>query len=819
MQTINSDWSFVLGEKIEDAEWQKLNLPHSWNNLDPFDEKKGYYRGIAWYKRKLKIDKSSNRKWVLHFEGVNQTAEVYVNGSLAGEHIGGYTAFNVDISNLLEKGENELKIKVDNSHDEAIVPLKGDFNFYGGIYRDVWLISTSTTHFEFSDFGDKGIFISTPEVSKKQAIVSVKSNITTDKSSKSKISYKLYNPDKEVIFNEKHELNLKVGNQSIHQTLPKIKNPQLWHPDNPQLYELEISILDKKDQILDRQTIPVGLRWFKFDSEEGFFINGEHLKLMGTNRHQDYKGLGNALSDQRHVKDVKMIKKMGSNFFRTAHYPQDPAVLNASDQLGLLVSMEIPLDHDITDSKPFYENSKIMMKEMIRQYYNHPSIIIWAYMNEMLLGKQLEKDQEIITKIVDFAQVLEDLTRKEDSTRYTMIPNHGALQLYHEAGLTEIPMLVGWNLYFGWYEEQLGAASFLDDFHELIPNKPMLITEYGAGADPRIRSFNPVRFDFSIEWQTKFHQQNLIDIMERPFVAGAAVWNLADFGSENRNDAVPKINSKGVIGFDRKPKDAYFLYQSWLKKEPYVKIGSEDWENRIGFEPRQPKQVFTNADAIELKVNNQKIEYQSFENHLAEWFVKFQDGVNTLEAKAEFPDTIIYQKQEIYFSQIDSEWLSNNTLLLNCGANFYFNDPIDDVTWLPEKTYESGLYGYVGGNIFSPRSRGVGTDLDILLTQNDPIYQTARIGGEYQFDLMKGQYEIVLHWAEINPNHSDDQKRIFNVLFNDVVVLENFNLGKVDSFTAVSKKFITQVEDKGLKISFKALKGEPILNAIEIRNL
>uniref|UniRef100_UPI0025E259EA sugar-binding domain-containing protein n=1 Tax=Marivirga sp. TaxID=2018662 RepID=UPI0025E259EA len=189
METINSNWSFALGEKSDKAEWHSVNLPHSWNKTDPFDDEKGYYRGLAWYKRKLEIDKSDNRKRFLHFEGVNQIAEVYVNGKFAGKHKGGYTAFTIPISHLLSSGINSLEIKVDNSHDDSIVPLKGDFNFYGGIYRDVWLISTSETHFSFSEFGDKGIFISTPKVSEEEASIEVKSHITSHENQKVKLIY------------------------------------------------------------------------------------------------------------------------------------------------------------------------------------------------------------------------------------------------------------------------------------------------------------------------------------------------------------------------------------------------------------------------------------------------------------------------------------------------------------------------------------------------------------------------------------------------------------------------------------------------------
>lgn len=819
IQSINHNWSFHKGEISDTSDWEAVNLPHTWNAHDPFDEQKGYFRGIAYYKRILNIPTTNNQKWFLNFEGVNQVAEVYVNGELAKKHVGGYTGFYVPLTQFLKEGDNELLIKVDNSHDDAIVPLKGDFNFYGGIYRDVFLISTGETHFEFSEFGDKGIFISTPEVSEEKAQILSRINITSTKKSDVKIISELISPEGISVFKQTKKASIKSGKTSISYDLPTVNNPQLWHPDHPYLYKLKISIIDKNDEEIDQQIIPFGFRWFRFDANEGFHLNGKHMKLIGTNRHQDFEGLGNALSDQRHLNDVQMIKDLGSNFFRTAHYPQDPVVMRAADQLGLLVSMEIPLDHDITDSGTFYENSKHMMKEMIRQNYNHPSIIIWAYMNEMLLGREWERDQEIITKIVDFAKVLEDLTRDEDDSRYTMIPNHGDLQLYHKAGLTQIPKLVGWNLYFGWYAEQLGAGNFLDDYHELIPDKPMLITEYGAGADPRIRSFNPIRFDFSIEWQTKFHQQNLIDIMERPFVAGAAVWNLADFGSENRNDAVPKINSKGLMSINRNPKDAYYLYHAWLLDKPFVKIGAENWDSRTGYDSLQTFQVFTNGDKVELLVNGNPAEQLSFEHHLSEWEVPLKAGANILKATAYFGDSSVTDYSEINFQNVNTDWLSKNTVYFNCGANFFYSDPVDQIVWLPEKEFNNQVLGYKGGEVFMPRSHGIGTDREIFLTNNDPVYQTARIGGEYYFELNAGQYEVVLHFAEIDKAYFKEKNRVFDILFNEQTIVKAFNPGNVGDGTAMSKKIVTTVNNNGLKISFKVIEGEPILNAIEIRKL
>jgi hypothetical protein len=328
---------------------------------------------------------------------------------------------------------------------------------------------------------------------------------------------------------------------------------------------LDLILRDDSNEIIDRITQKIGFRYYHFDPDQGFYLNGKSVKLLGVNRHQDMPGKGNALSNADHWRDVRMIKQMGSNFLRTAHYPQDPAILEACDSLGLLVSMEIPLDHEINKTEIFDDNCKLMMTEMIRQYYNHPSIIIWAYMNEMFLGKKLQRDKQFINDVVKLARELENLSRAEDPYRYTMIPNHGDFDIYYQSGLTDIPMIVGWNLYYGWYSPDFqGLTEFLSHAHTKIPDKAFIISEYGAGADPRIRNDTPKRFDFSIDWQNEFHKSHISQIKQMDFVAGAAVWNMFDFGSENRQDAVPNINSKGLCTFDRQPKEAFFIYRDSL---------------------------------------------------------------------------------------------------------------------------------------------------------------------------------------------------------------------------------------------------------------
>jgi len=828
-KSINDNWEFRL-DTSKSAEWKEVTLPHTWNDNDAFDEEHGYRRAVGWYQKELVISPVEGKKYILKFEAVNQVADVYINGEHVRNHKGGYTAFTVDATPYLHTdGENEVRLKVDNRHNENIPPLKGDFNFYGGIYRDVWLIDVNKVHFSFGDYASSGIFVSTPQVSHSSATLNVRGSIDTEKGGNGQLNIinKLVDPNGKTVAAQEQTITSSGDSVSFEEVFSPIRNPMLWHPDHPHLYTLESQIRDLEGNLLDEQSTSVGFRWFRFDPDNGFFLNGEPLKLKGVNRHQDYKGKGNALSNARHIADLKLAKQTGSNFLRTAHYPQDSAVLEAADRLGLLVSMEIPLDHEITDSPAFYDNTIGMQRAMIRQYYNHPSIIVWAYMNEMLLGRNWEKEQAHINKIVDFAKKLEKVTRQEDSTRYTMIPNHGAFELYQKSGLTDIPMIVGWNLYFGWYESELdGLGAFLDQHHSELPSKPTIITEYGAGSDPRIRSLNPLRFDFSVEWQNRFMQRNLEQIMERDFVAGSAVWNLFDFGSESRRDAVPTINSKGLMTFDRRPKDAYHLLTSWFSDEPVVRIGSKSWDWRAGKEnPKGSKTsiqrvpVYGNVDRAELFLNGESLGTKDIENHIAEWKVPFRDGRNVLRAEST-SEKNVGDVAEINFELHTADHFQD--VFINAGSNFYFLDKDNGIIWHPDEEYQKGFWGYTGGENYKPRNRGIGIPDDILGTDRDPLSQTQRQGiTSYYFDAPKGTYELVLLFAHLNDKNSPEaESPAFDISINGKRVLQNVSLEEQHgSKRAVQKKVIVQNENDSIKVDFESENGQSVINGIGIRKV
>ncbi len=853
---INDNWYFVKGDTAITSKWEQVSLPHTWNTTDAMDDIPDYYRGIGWYKRNINISKQLKDKAVsLFFEGANQETEVFVNGKKAGKHIGGYTGFNIQVEKLLKFGEqNEIVVKVDNSFNPSIAPLTADFTFYGGIYRDVYLITTNKIRFA-GDHGSKGVYITTPVVSDRSAQVQSKSIVsnTSNKSVSFKILNDLFDASGKKVSESKMQILLKPGDiKSVQQKLPEIEFPKLWSPEEPYLYKVITKIVSHSGEIIDEISNQIGFRWFSFDADKGFFLNGKPYKLIGASRHQDYKNLGNAVSDELAIKDVELLKSMGANFLRVAHYPQDPSVMEACDSIGLLASVEIPVVNEITESDSFYRNCEQMQLEMIHQNFNHPSVIIWCYMNEVLLkthhAGDKEKKQTYYNNIRQLAQRLENITRAEDPHRYTMMANHGNLEQYKIAGLLQIPMLIGWNLYSGWYGGSMDEfPNFLDDFHKSYPTIPFLVTEYGADADPRIRSTKPIRFDKSVEYTTKFHQFYLTEMLKRPYVSAAIVWNLADFGSETRTETMPHMNNKGLLEFDRTPKDPYFYYQAMLSKQPYIKIlgaskvfGIADSVSSVCY---QVLEVASNLDSLTIHLNGIAKHQSRVINGIAEWKLPFKEGSNIITVTGTGKEQS-YQDTKQMSTHLLPQCLKNSEVPFKqmnvvLGTSRYYIDE-DGNWWQPDRAYAKGEWGYVGGVAFKIKNNNrlpYGTDKNIIGTSNDPIYQTQQSGiKQYKLDVPSGEYELKLHFAELTgggkisvpPYNLTDSsrtekklKRIFNVVINGKPLLRNFNIAEeYGVVTPVIKKAVIKVEsEEGITIDFDAVEGEPVLNALQVKRL
>jgi len=871
--SVNSNWQFYKGniagypEKAANVKWQAVNIPHSWNTTDVTDDEKGYYRGTGWYTRRLSIPVAWQEKEVsLYFEGASQTADVYVNGQKVGSHIGGYTAFNVPIKKFLKFGAdavNTVAIKVDNKYDENIPPLTADFTFFGGIYRDVYLVATDAIHFNTDNNASDGVFVSTPKVSAAVASVNVAGSFVNQSGKAKTIQLITQITDREgkLVIQKQSKLKAGAGQKvNFKQLITGVNKPNLWSPESPYLYKVTSVLVDAgTGKPVDEVSNPLGFRWFNFDAAKGFFLNGEHYKLMGASRHQDYKDMANALPDAMHVNDVELLKNMGANFLRVAHYPQDPAVLQACDRLGILASVETPIVNQITESEAFAQNCKNMQVEMIRQNFNHPSVIIWAYMNEVLLrlpyANEPEKRKTYLKSVASLAQQLEDITRKEDSSRYTMIPNHGAFELYNNAGLTKIPKIVGWNLYQGWYGGGLdGFAKYLDEHHRVLPNTPMIVTEYGADADPRVHSLQPVRFDKSNEYAVLYHKAYIKAINERPFVMGAAIWNLADFNSETRAESMPHINNKGITTIDRQPKDSYRLYKAALWQQPYVVIASKQWTLRSGIAEAdnrlkctQPVEIFSNQPEVTLIVNGVKLGTAKTVEHAALFNVPFVNGENKLEATSVMNGKVYTDEAVITFKLIPhtlkSETLPFTELNVSMGDKRYIIDDKLQQVWVPEQPYEAGGWGYIGGEVYTMKGNGripYGSDKDILGTDNDPVYETQRVGIEqFKLDVPDGAYELTLHFAELVSAKKGEElvynlssgsnaqpkveaaDRAFDVMINGTTVLSDLsNKNYLEPEKAYSTKAVVNVTaGKGIAISFKPVTGKTILNGLQVRKV
>lgn len=865
-QIINDAWKFHKGEHSvnsineQKSYWQDINLPHTWNNEDTLDEQIGFYKGEAWYLKELYVDKVDQDKQIyLYFEGANQETEVYVNGDLVGNHIGGYTAFSFDVTSYLKfDAANKIEVKVDNSPNKQIAPLSADFNFYGGIYRNVKLIKTDPIHFDMSNKASQGVFVNYSEVSENSAKLDFEGTIQNDSPTKESVTIKveIFDQSKHKVTEVSKSIDINASSQlKVKLDEVIVSNPELWSPSSPYLYEAKISLstnTKKETRVKDHIILPIGIKTSAFDEKGRFLLNGQPLKLIGSNRHQDIQGYGNALSDAQHYSDFKKIKDLGFNFVRLAHYPQAPEVYRACDELGLLVWSEIPVVNEITESDEFAKNSLNMQQEHIRQTYNHPSIIMYGYMNELFLLLQfsrapIEQKIEKSKVIVSLAKELNKLTKEEAPDRFAVMAFHGS-DLYNQWGLAEIPDVVGWNLYQGWYSDDIEDLSiFLKTEHEKYPNRKLIVSEYGPGADVRLHSNQPVAWDYSEDFQIDFHNSYLKQMMNLDFLSGFAVWNYADFGSEYRNDAIPFVNQKGLLNFDRSVKEVAYLYEAWFGSKPMAHIASRNYLIRSAIESNlneglsdETVRVISNVDRIVLSVNGKSFGEKNTIDYQAEFKVQLQEGKNVIEV---FSDDQLLDRLELDNRIIYRDFKANDAIdiAVNVGSKASFFDSENNLLWIADQKYDQNVLGYTGGNDFitpgAPSKPGISKN--ILKTEKDPLYQTFNEGIEsYYFKVPKGNYKLYLLFQEyqedgsnagivynLNLNDADKkpsmEKRIFDIYANNRLLKLNVNIQESHgSLTAADLDFELNVNrNKGLTIEFRAVQGKPILSAIRLKKI
>lgn len=828
MKTINDNWEF---RKSIDESWESVNLPHTFN-IDAYQQR-NYYQGKGFYRRTLVLPEIvAERRYYMKIDAASKAANIRVNGKEVGSHVGGYTACIVDITEYIRK-ENLIEITVDNGRKD-ITPISADFTFWGGIYRDVWLISTPKQHFNMSNMGSDGIFISTPVVNEKRGVLKVKCEVTNDshESSILEVRSAIYSPQGKLLQTIKQKQKLKSGETYIFEnTSGAIESPGLWSPETPSLYLVKTTLVDPKSgKLLDEKNHKVGFRWFTFDGSKGFFLNGKSYKLRGLNRHQDQAPAGVALDDEAHRRDIFLMKELGCNFIRISHFPQDDAILEMCDELGLLAWEEIPIINIVPNTPGYDDNCEYNLREMIRQHYNHSSVITWGYMNEILLtAPSIGKPEWLACKerTVNLAQRLEAVLKEEDPGRASVMA-FNMTNLYNEIGLNLVDV-VGWNLYHGWYVDKLkDFNAWCEDQHRRYPDQPMIISEWGAGSDKRLHSTQGRAFDFSIEYQQTYIEHYLPFIENTEWISGCAYWNFIDFNVAARQESMPRVNNKGLAYNNRIWKDvAYYFKAMWRKDIPVIRIASRDWEMRTG-EINKPQsiKIYSNMPEVELFINGQSIGCQKIANCHTVFNVILPEGISVLMAQGIKNGKTVQDAMTIQFKSLPNI-AEGDELAINVGSNCYFTSDISNLTWLPDQPYTAGGWGYIGGKAHSTTS-------EIYNTLDGPIYQTWREGNwSYKIDAPIGEYEIELLIADVTKpaaqlanllNKNKEEKHSGETRFHISICGKQVetNFSPIDGGkhrTAFKRRYIIRNEHDHIVISAGAVKGEPFLAGIKVRKL
>jgi beta-galactosidase len=588
---INEEWKFVkenVGvEEVFAVPGDTVNLPHTWNAIDGQDGGNDYYRGTCWYGKTFdKPELNLGDQVYLEFRGANSTAEVWVNNTKLATHEGGYSTFRVNITEaLIEK--NQVAVSVDNGRNERVYPQKADFTFYGGIYRDVYMVIVPDSHFDMDYFGGSGFQI-TPEINGKTAVIYLKSYIT------GQAEAVRYNIDG--IGNIEVPVIDGIASGSV-----EISEVHLWDGvEDPYLYKAKAELI-KNGKIIDQVDSRFGCRTFSFDKDQGFMLNGRSYPLRGVSRHQDRRGVGNAITKEMMIEDMELIKEMGANTIRLAHYQHDQCFYDLCDEYGMVIWAEIPY---ITEHMPKgRENTISQMTELIAQNYNHPSIICWGLSNEISVTG-------VTDDLMENHIILNDLAHGMDKTRVTTMAH--AFMLEIDEPLVFLPDVMSYNLYYGWYLGNLTDNDiFFDDFHKKYPDKIIGLAEYGADANPKLQSVMPEKGDYTEQYQCVYHEHLLRMFEKRPYLWSTHVWNMFDFAADGRDEGGEHgVNQKGLVTFDRKhKKDAFYLYKANWSMEPFVHLCGRNYIER--HEEETEIKVYSNYATVELYNNGEFVEKQS----------------------------------------------------------------------------------------------------------------------------------------------------------------------------------------------------------------
>ena len=625
--SLNENWtlSFPKGDHAT----EQVNLPHTWNAVDGNDGNGSYLRTTGVYTRTFTAPKQPREGGRTYVEvlaaALNST--VKVNGQVATTHEGGFSIFRADVTDLCHEGENELTIEVSNEDTPSMYPSSADFTFYGGLYRGVNLISVPDAHFDLDYYGGPGMMVTPVPTEDGGANFTIKSFVTNPADDLT-VMYSI-----EDCFGR--EVASAVRGSADTEVTIYVPDAQLWSMDEPNLYTV-IATLQRNNEEVDEIAANVGVRSFKVTPDEGFSINGVPTPLRGVSRHQDRVFEGNALTAEEHYDDAMLIKELGANTIRLAHYQHSQDFYDACDEIGFAVWAEIPFISVFKKGEGAHKHVMEEMKELIIQNYNHPSIMFWGISNEILIGG-------ISQELVDTHHDLEKLCKELDPTRLTTIAHVSTTPV--NGPMHHITDLESYNHYFGWYGGKMEQnGPWLDKFHADHPDICIGISEYGCEGIINWHSNTPECKDYTEEYQALYHEHMAQVFEDRPWVWASHVWNMFDFGCAARNEGgVSGRNNKGLVTMDRKTKkDSYFVYQAYWTQTPMVHIAGRRHAQRVG-ETTEIK-VYSNQDTVVLYVNGKEVGQQTA-HRVFKFNAALNEGFNTIVAVAgDVKDSITLEK-------------------------------------------------------------------------------------------------------------------------------------------------------------------------------
>lgn len=612
--SFNDGWEFKKGPFAKDAmqaaqkwnaDWQAVTVPHTWNADDMQKKVSDFYEGVAYYRKKCTFPESLEGKRIfLRFEGVGSCAEVYVNGYLVGTHKGAYSAFVCEIGAQVKLGkENEIVVKADNTARPDVIPVNHIlFGVYGGIYRPVWLVVTEPCNIVVNDHASSGVYITQKNVSKKSAEVTVK--VKVDNATMAPAPLVLENAvyDRAGKLVKKHSQSFELTPQGVqnYSSHFKLSNPHLWQGrEDPYLYKV-VSRLVQNDRVIDEVVQPLGLRKYEAVAGQGFYLNGKKYPMYGVTRHQDWWGLGSALTNKEHDFDLAQIMDIGATTVRFAHYQQSDYLYSRCDTLGLIIWAEIPFVNRVTGQE--WDNAHQQMRELVRQSFNHPSIYVWGIHNEVYHPHGYT---------AALTQSIHDLCKLEDPDRYTVSVNGYG---HAEHPVNQDADIQGMNRYFGWYERKIqDIVPWIEKMEKEYPWQRLMLTEYGA--DANISHQTEILGD-ALNWtspfypetfQTKTHEYQWSIIAQHPYILASYLWNMFDFAvPTSKRGSMAARNMKGLMTFDRKTKkDSYFWYKANWSKDPVLYLTQR--RNALREKKETSVTVYSNIGTPKVYLNGREL--------------------------------------------------------------------------------------------------------------------------------------------------------------------------------------------------------------------